>query len=220
VIFAKVIVTNVTDYPGCTGAAMWYTQTEFLMRTSGAGDSTPPTVVFAIPPNGATNVPMNRPFGLTFNETMRQSFSFFLGGSTAGRTFNWSPDLTSLVSTPTTGWGPNLTLSWVLNPSDSLPLIADAGGNPLAPETTFLFTTGTSNVSATAAQITQPTRLVDGRFRITLLGETNRTYSVQASTNLTNWVSLATNIAFNGTFNFTDTNTPALPYRFYRGVTP
>lgn len=220
VVFGKVLTTNVTDYPGVTGAAMWYTQTEFLMRTTGAGDSTPPQVAIALPPNGATSVPVNHPFGLTFSETMRQSFSFFLSGSTAGRAFNWSPDLTVLVSTPVTNWGANLTLGWVLNPSDGLPLIADAASNPLAPETTFLFTTGTNSAPAAAPQLTQPTRLVDGRFRITVLGESNRTYAVQASTNLTNWTALATNIAFHGSFNFTDTNAPALPRRFYRGVAP
>ncbi len=220
VIFARVLATNVTDYPGCTGAVMWYTQTEFLMRTTGAGDSTSPVVALASPPNNATNVPVNFPFGITFNETMRQSFSLFLSGSTAGRAFNWSPDLTTLVSTPNTGWGASTTLGWVLNPSDSLPFIADANNNPLAPETTFLFTTGTNTVPAAPAQLATPVRLVNGRYQIKVMGETNRSYAMQASTNLVNWSPLATNIAFGGMFTFTDTNAPAFPIRFYRGVAP
>ena len=150
VIFAKVLATNVTDYPGCTGAVMWYTQTEFALRTTGAGDSAPPVVTLARPASGTTNVPINQPLSLTFSENMGPNLVVFLNGSVAGRSFNWSPDLTTLVSPPITNWGAGLTLGWVLNPSDGLPRTADVNNNPLAPETTFLFTTGTNYVPAAA----------------------------------------------------------------------
>ena len=41
-------------------------------------------------------------------------------------------------------------------------------------------------------------------------------YVIQASTNLTSWVSLSTTSSATGTFTFTDTTTPAPQQRFYR----
>jgi hypothetical protein len=49
-------------------------------------------------------------------------------------------------------------------------------------------------------------------------GQPNTVYVVQASTDLTSWVSLSTNSSATGTFTFTDTTTPAPQQRFYRTV--
>lgn len=53
----------------------------------------------------------------------------------------------------------------------------------------------------------------NGQFHFTLVGATGFTWIVQASTDLSNWISLATNTV---PFTFTDTNTAGLPQRFYR----
>jgi len=57
----------------------------------------------------------------------------------------------------------------------------------------------------------------DGRFHISLAGQTGTNYVIQAATNLAtgNWISLQTNVA---PFIFTDSNAPAFPQRFYRAA--
>jgi uncharacterized repeat protein (TIGR01451 family) len=57
-----------------------------------------------------------------------------------------------------------------------------------------------------------------GYFQLTVTGQSNTVYVVQASTNLTSWVPLSTNSSATGTFTFTDTTTPAPQQRFYRTV--
>jgi hypothetical protein len=41
-------------------------------------------------------------------------------------------------------------------------------------------------------------------------------YVFEASTNLTDWVTLSTNTAVGGIISWLETNTPAYPHRFYR----
>jgi uncharacterized repeat protein (TIGR01451 family) len=55
-----------------------------------------------------------------------------------------------------------------------------------------------------------------GYFQLTVNGQPNALYVIQASTNLTSWVSLSTTSSATGTFTFTDTTTPAPQQRFYR----
>ena len=220
IIFSKVAPTNVPAYPAAPGALIYYTQTEFFLTTSGAGDVSPPRVVSTLPVDGATGISTIAPFGFYFNESTRQNISFFISGTVAGRTFAWSPNGATLVVTPTSNWPPNTTIGWVLNPSDALPGFGDLNQNPLAPETTFLFTTGPGAAPIPQPLLADTLRLVDGRFHFKLFGETNRTYAAQASTNLIHWVSLGTNIAFGGVIQYEDTNVPALSRRFYRGLAP
>jgi hypothetical protein len=67
-----------------------------------------------------------------------------------------------------------------------------------------------------AARFDSPNLLPDGTLRLVATGGVNFTYTVEASTNLTDWVAL-TNI-FNqiGTFEFIDSDTTNHGYRFYR----
>lgn len=60
----------------------------------------------------------------------------------------------------------------------------------------------------------------NGRITFKVNTTPNLLTKVQASTNLssTNWTSLLTNTPASGTFNFTNTNTLALPKRFYRAI--
>ena len=220
IIFAKILSTNVTAYPGAKGAVSYYTQTEFFIATAGSGDLVPPRLVSSGPGDGATGVAMNSPLAMNFSEPTRQSLSVFINGTIAGRTFAWNPDGTTLVATPTSNWPPSTTIGWVLNPSDALPFFGDLNNNPLAPETTLLFTTGTNAPSPAAPLLKEPMRLVNGRFQFKLMGESNRTYAAEATTNFVNWTSLGTNIAFSGTLQFLDTNAPVHPHRFYRGFAP
>jgi len=58
----------------------------------------------------------------------------------------------------------------------------------------------------------------NGVFQLRLSGQSSTNYVLQASTNLTNWLSLATNSAPNGLWEFVDTNSSNLSRRFYRAM--
>jgi hypothetical protein len=56
-----------------------------------------------------------------------------------------------------------------------------------------------------------------GHFTFTLLGTSGSNYVIEATTNLAQWLPLATNNGSNGVVNFSDTNPPSASRRFYRG---
>lgn len=61
----------------------------------------------------------------------------------------------------------------------------------------------------------------NGQFTFTLVGDVGQSYRVDVSTNLSNpsaWLPLHTNVAYGGTFTFTDSNASPLPPRYYRAV--
>jgi hypothetical protein len=61
----------------------------------------------------------------------------------------------------------------------------------------------------------------DGSPAITLSGNTNETYVLQASFDMHSWTSLSTNLTdANGLFTYVDTDATNYPQRFYRGVAP
>ena len=68
---------------------------------------------------------------------------------------------------------------------------------------------------ALAPALSSPTYSTNGDFRFDLAGASGASYAVQASTNLTDWVSLGTNVP---PFQFTDARAGILPNRFYRAV--
>lgn len=58
----------------------------------------------------------------------------------------------------------------------------------------------------------------NGNFSLSLVGRANKTYVVEASTDLVNWTPIYTNTSLSGAFSFIDTNAPLFPSRFYRAV--
>jgi hypothetical protein len=56
---------------------------------------------------------------------------------------------------------------------------------------------------------------ISGQFQLYITGQTGLDYTLEASTNLVDWVTLSTNAA---PFSFAETNMPAYPQRFYRSV--
>jgi uncharacterized repeat protein (TIGR01451 family) len=79
-----------------------------------------------------------------------------------------------------------------------------------------------SDSAATSVSASGPASLSGslsgGYFQLTVTGQPNTLYVVQASTDLTSWVPLSTNSSATGTFTFTDTTAPAPQQRFYRTV--
>ena len=66
-----------------------------------------------------------------------------------------------------------------------------------------------------AANLTLLATSTNNQLQFTIAGVPGFDYAVQTSTNLLDWVNLATNAA---PFDFTDTITDAYPQRFYRAV--
>lgn len=61
-------------------------------------------------------------------------------------------------------------------------------------------------------------RLPDGSLTIEILGQEDREYEIQASSNLTDWELVATQVASGGVIHFTDPNSGMHSVRFYRAV--
>jgi len=62
--------------------------------------------------------------------------------------------------------------------------------------------------------------LPDGQNRIQVQGLSDRQYVIQASANLVNWNSVATNVSDSGTIQWTDPQPANQPRRFYRAIAP
>jgi hypothetical protein len=218
IVFYHYSSMNLTDYPGIIGVGGYFSQTDFTIATTGGGDTTPPVLLSSTPADGATDVPVNTPVVFQFNEQMSRGLAVGISGTTATRSFDWSPDSRTLVITPTTNWPPNANITWTLNLYYTQLAFGDTNANALPMETVVSFSTGSTTNLGTAASLSDAKRLPNGRFQFTVTGQNNYTYTVQGSPNLIQWTSLATNVAFSGKFDFLETNAPAIPSRFYRAL--
>ena len=68
-------------------------------------------------------------------------------------------------------------------------------------------------------RLSSPTHQSNGQFRLTLVGETGRSYTIEASTNLANWIAVTNFVSATGTNEVTDPTAPNFSRRFYRAVT-
>ena len=66
------------------------------------------------------------------------------------------------------------------------------------------------------ATLEPPLPIGGGQYLIRVHGDEGMKVAVEASTNLTNWLSLKTNVVTGGYFDFLDTTSVGLPRRFYR----
>jgi len=65
-----------------------------------------------------------------------------------------------------------------------------------------------------------PQPLAGGQFRFTVRGGGVTNFTIKASTNLVNWTSIATNALSASQFQFTNSGLSAIPWRYYRAVSP
>jgi hypothetical protein len=77
-----------------------------------------------------------------------------------------------------------------------------------------------SGTPATPARFTNWGINSSNCFTMQLSGLANTNYVIQASTDLTNWTSLATNSSPGGSIGFADTNSPGFTKRYYRAFAP
>lgn len=92
--------------------------------------------------------------------------------------------------------------------------IVGTGINPAGQNHGFLLT------RSSAARLSLPARQPNGGFRFALLGEAGRSYTIQASTNLVNWMAVTNFVSATGTNEFTDATAPNFSRRFYHAVSP
>ena len=76
-----------------------------------------------------------------------------------------------------------------------------------------------SAVSADVAVLSSPQRLADGPFQLSLIGQTNQSYTLQVSTNLTTWTDWINATPASFTTPLTDAEAPRHAQRFYRART-
>jgi len=62
--------------------------------------------------------------------------------------------------------------------------------------------------------------ITNGQFQLTLFREAGRAYTIQASTNLVNWIAVTNFVSATGTNQFTEATAVNYNRRFYRAVTP
>ncbi len=153
-----------------------------------------------------------------------------------------TPALTPPIITPNGGtYGPNVSVT-LTPPDGSAQLYYTLNGT--LPGTNSLLYTGpvlltnsatlTANAFETnynnsigvsaaftvqaAAYFTGSSFLPGGQFQLGLAGVPGKTYVLQASTNLTDWTPLSTNLATTNTFNLSDPGAATFPKRFYRTI--
>lgn len=217
--FQKITAKSLA-YAGATGTAGYFRQTDFFLTTKGPGDSTPPVVVSTVPGNGATGVPVNTPFSITFSKPMGTGYAISVGGTTNFTTRTWSADQRTCTFSSTNFWPLNTTLTWTLNYSGAVPGFGDVSKNPLMSDTIVSFTTGVQIQNNTPASPTllPPSQPVNGLFHLAQTGEAYRTYVCQSSTDLVTWTSFATNRSGSTHLDFFDAFSDQPGQRFYRVI--
>ncbi len=133
--FVRIQRLDTTTYPGATGAAGYFKETEFTLATiPGGPDTLPPTLLSSNPANGATGVPVTRAVSFTFSELMEPFHSILWSGNVNPDNFAyvWNGDARTLFCFYTGNLPANATITWALNPPGSPNNFRDLAGNPLA----------------------------------------------------------------------------------------
>ncbi len=204
VSFANVQTTGVTNNDprllAATNVTIW-----FSGWTPQIPANSPP--VFTAPPAG-TNIIINARVNLsvactaTDPDAPAQTLSYSLlpgapSGATVGSNtgiFTWQPPLASAGT------------------SNNIVVVVTDNGSPNLSATNYFAVT----VNPLAQPTTDLVTYSNGQFFVTINGAIGPDYVIQTSTNLLVWESVSTNSSPTLPFTFTDTNTAALPAKFYR----
>jgi hypothetical protein len=121
-------------------------------------------------------------------------------------------DSSFTLSPQTLGNGSHLVRALV---GDSTPFVCNDPTNLLTQTVAWAV-----NVDLSQLRLDSPLWLAGGRFAFRISGYASQGVVVQGSTNLFNWVSLATNSLAGGELWYTNPTASSFPRRFYRAVTP
>ena len=139
-----------------------------------------------------------------YNFTISSSYGNPLAGRQA-----WSGNsggfITTAVNLPPAAAGQSIQLRWRCGTDSSVSV------NGWSVDTIAI--SARACCSGLTAPFLSVAYATNGNFQLDINGSTGLTWIVQASTDLSNWVSLVTNTV---PFSFADTNTVGLPQRFYR----
>lgn len=216
--FVTVQSTVTNQYPGAFGATLYLSQSDFYIKTTGAGDTTPPNVVATIPANGSTGVPTNLPVVFTFNKTMMHSWDIsWTGGTATNWTAGFDTNMLRFALGPSLDFTTNQSHTVLLNGLNQQLLFADTNANLLPPDTVITFSTGASHYDPGTPLLSAPRFTPSGGLQLDLLGATQTNQVLLASTNLVDWYPLMTNSPFYGTVNFSDP-APGNPAGYYRTI--
>jgi hypothetical protein len=220
-LFAKVQERFFDPSSGATSVTCHFSQTDFWVRTMGGTDNVPPSIAWTTVTNGAINMPSNIPIGIYFTEKMGFVVSSMRVGSPAWPLPARSDDGMEIVLAPTAPYEGGVSHMLVLNPIEFAPSLDDYNGNPLAAETLVTtFTVGATTTTPKRGRLFNPHwDGVFGIFTADMEGEPDYSYTLEVSTNLTNWSVVGSHIAFGGKALLFDLNAPAsTAVRAYRAV--
>ena len=182
----------------------------------GAQDTTPPALLTSIPADNEQNVPVNTAVSFTFSEPMFTSYSVSWSAEVPARTRYWTTDQRTIIYLFSAPLPANTLVTWELNPVGFGTGFRDLAFNPLPPGLYHgSFTTGTdaATLSIQSVGLTNSNKL-----QLRIAGTAGKEIVIHASSNLTNWISLATNAPSHDPIEFTDPSPPILPQRFYRAA--
>ncbi len=187
------------------------------------------TVPFSF--TGATNV-VALQFDVVYDSTNLNSGTAF-GGTAAGLHAVSSSVISNgvrrvLVYSLTNGFLQNgvivnvplgisaLALQGVTGLTITNPVLSDINAQAVAPVT---LVPGSIFIStALPARLGTVLRSPNGQVQFAVTGGNQQSYLIQASTNLVDWTSIATNAAAGGLINFLDNKSTNFPIRFYRAI--
>ena len=130
---------------------------QFYFTTAFGNDFTGPALTGTSPKNGDTNVPLNAPVVLQFNDqldpiTAQTGFSMQSGGTVVAGTFSYSANDQTVTFTPISALAASTT--YTVSYSSQ---VSDTVGNSLTNPGSFIFTTGTiSNTFGPAVLLSDP----------------------------------------------------------------
>ena len=135
---------------------------------------------------------------------------------TSGSVSNFAGTLVWLVanSLPVNG-GSTLTLNFLVNNTGLYTNAATVGSSSIDPNPDDDSVTVIASVGVSTAPVLSPLLAAGGGFRLSVVNDGGATITIQASTNLVNWVPVYTNLA---PFTFTNFDTTNYQKRFYRAV--
>ena len=214
--FDRVVSVDRTNYPSQVGFTSYFATTDFYLGTLGSDSNTAPRLEAVYPPPGAVDVATDAPVIWTFSKPMQRASGLTILFNT--NTTFWTTDRRSFVYLPLWPFSNSTEVHWTLQRWQPFVIMGDILSNPLFTDIGGYYETGTKQLlPAPQPRLSMPT-VVTNTAHMILHGESNRIYTVQVSTNLSNWTTFSTNVTVTGPSIVTHPAVSNSPQRFYRAV--